>query len=103
MCPTEKAWNTWKYANVPSQDNNLTFTYKFILRMDEQCFRLKNQKTEDGKQMRERFESRKKEVKKRLLEKFHLKVDCVEAGKGSTNNGPTARKLFSNPKEFAGK
>lgn len=40
--------------------------------------------------MRECFERRKKEVKKRL-EAFHLKVITeVETVKGSTNSGPTA-------------
>lgn len=61
-----------------------------------------NQKKPEGRQQKEIVEAQKAKVKAKVLEKFHLKVDSVQQGKGSTNNGPTARALFGNPTLFAG-
>lgn len=65
--------------------------------------RLPSNKTEDGRIEREQVEEQKSRVKAKIMQEFHVKFDGVAAGQGSTNNGPTARKLFAKPKEFAGK
>lgn len=63
---------------------------------------LSNKNTTLGVEERKIVEEKKKRVQSKCLAAFHLKVDHVAQGKGSTNNGPTARKLFSNPELFAG-
>lgn len=60
-------------------------------RLDIKCWAIRN------KDNKEKIDERKKHIQSAFRIQMGLLVDCVKQGKGTTNDGNTARKFFGNP------